>query len=53
MTQARETAGIDLEVGDITQVFQKPIGLLQFLFETTVIWRQPRGQGREVSKLIV
>lgn len=28
--------GTHLEVGDITQVFQKPTGLLQFLFETTV-----------------
>lgn len=33
--------GTDLEVGDITQVFQKPTGLLQFLFETTVFGDSP------------
>lgn len=30
-----------MEVGDITQVFQKPTGLLQFLFETTVFGDSP------------
>lgn len=33
--------GTDLEVGNNTQVFQKPTGLLQFLFETTVFGDSP------------